>query len=68
MTFTALVMALAYVVFVGPYNVMKQLVKNGAELSRKWKAAKARRMELKHKKEVLNMKPGDKEHLGYVCD
>ena len=50
MAFAALVMALAYVVFVGPYNMMKWLVKRGAELSRKWKAAEVLHMELKHEK------------------
>ena len=50
MAFIASVMALAYAVFVGPYNVMKRLVKKGAELSRKWKAAEALRMELEREK------------------
>lgn len=50
MAFAASVMALAYAVFVGPYNVMKRLAKKGAELSKKWKAAEALRMELEREK------------------
>ena len=71
MAVAAAVMALAYAVFVGPYNAMKWLVKKGAEFSKKWEAAKAAealRMELEHTKRVLNAKPDDKEHFDYVHD